>query len=73
MYIPIWNDSWQSDGTMSTISNWGILNPLAINTGSVVFHSSRSSSIVLETIRKYNRSGLMSEVHYVTKFKNKVR
>lgn len=49
IHIPIWKDSWQSEGTILTISNWGILNPLAINTGSVFFHSSRSSSIVLET------------------------
>jgi len=49
MYVPIWNDSWQSEGTMSTISNCGILNPLAISTGSVFFHSNRSSSIVFET------------------------
>lgn len=50
--VPIWNDSWQLEEEMRTISNWGIRSSLAMMTGFSAFHSRRSSSIVFETAPK---------------------
>lgn len=64
---PIWNDSWQTEAEMSTISNCGILSPFPIITGFIVFHSKRSSSMVLETVEQNVKlsifTGLPDENH----------